>query len=366
MRVPFIDLRRQFASLRNDILPVTEKIMAEGNFTLGAELEQFEKDFANFCGKRYCVGVANGTDAIELALWAYGINSGEVISVANTFIASVTPASRLGLNPVLVDAHDETNNIDVDKIKKAITPKTKAIIPVDLYGQSADMDPILEIADDNDLFVIEDACQAHGAKYKGKTVPVAETGCFSFYPGKNLGAFGEGGAVVTDNEDVAEKVKMLRHHGQKEKNVHAVRGVNSRLHNMQAAILGIKLRHLSEWNKKRRKSAAIYNEGLKDVVKIPKEASYAEHVYHLYVVETEKRDKLQEYLKQKGIATGIHYPIPIHLQPAYNHLGYKEGSFPVAESKSKMILSLPMFPEIKEEEVNYVINTIKGFFTKSP
>lgn len=366
MDVPFFDLKRQFLYLKNEILQNTERIMSNGDFTLGRDLEDFEREFAKFCGKKHCVGVANGTDAIELALWAHGIKDGEVISAANTFIASVTPALRLGLRPVLADVDNDTNTIDVDKIKREITPKTKAIIPVDLYGHPADMDPILELAEEKGLIVIEDACQAHGAKYNGKTLPVSETGCFSFYPGKNLGAFGEGGAVVTDNDEVAEKTRMLRHHGQKEKNIHAIRGVNSRLHNIQAMILGIKLKHLKSWNEKRRKIAAIYNEGLKNVVKIPKEAEYAGHVYHLYVIETEKRSKLQEYLKQKGIGTGIHYPIPLHMQPALNHLRYNEGDFPVTERKSLKILSLPMFPEMTEEEANYVTETVKTFFTENP
>lgn len=363
MNVPFFDLKRQFAEIKADILPVTESVMISGDFTLGKHLEDFEENFARFCGKKYCVGVASGTDAIELALWAYGLKEGEVISVANTFIASVTPVSRLGLHPVLVDADPETGTIDIDELKRAITPRTKAIIPVDFYGQPADLDPILEVAGEKGLVVIEDACQAHGAKYKGKTVPIAETGCFSFYPGKNLGAFGEGGAVVTNDEEIAERVRLLRHHGQEKKNVCSIRGVNSRLHNMQAAILDIKLKHLNAWNAKRRKCADIYNRGLRNLVSVPEEAEYARHVYHLYVIETQKRDALQEYLNRKGIGTGIHYPTPIHLQPAYKHLGYKKGSFPVAESKSRRILSLPMFSELTEGEVEYVIESIKEFFT---
>lgn len=364
MRVPFFDLKRQFETIRSDVLSVAEDIMSCGEFVFGKHLEEFEKNFAAFCGKRYCVGVASGTDAIELALWAYDIKEGEVISVANTFIASITPISRLGLNVVLVDVDPETNTIDINALNRAITPKTKAIIPVDLYGHPADWDAILEISQRNNLVAIEDACQAHGAKFNGKCVPIAETGCFSFYPGKNLGAFGEGGAVVTDNGEIAEKIRCLRNHGQLKKNVHTIRGTNSRLHNIQAAILGIKLQYLSKWNAKRKGVAEFYSESLRDVVVTPRVAQYAEHAYHLYVIETERRDELQEYLNKSGIGigTGIHYPTPIHLQPVYTHLDYGSGSFPVAESKSKRILSLPLFPELMEEEVQYVIESIRNFF----
>lgn len=364
MQVPFLDLKRQFASIKHDVLPVVEKVIAEGNFTLGPELEQFEKNFAKYCGKKYCVGISSGADALELSLWSYGLNKGEVITVANTFVATVTPIWLRGMQPVLVDADPKTHTIDVDQVRKAITPKTKAIIPVDLFGQPADLSPLVELAAAKDLVVIEDACQAHGAKYAGKTVPIAETGCFSFYPGKNLGAFGDAGAIVTDNEEVAEQARMIRHHGQKEKYVHKVKGMTRRLDNLQAAILDIKLKHLDQWNELRRKHASIYTQELKSLVTIPTEAPYARHVYHLYVIETAKRDALEQHLKQQGISTGKHYPIPVHLQEAFQDLGYKQGAFPVSEQKAKTILSLPLFPEMTQEEQDHVIASIKAFFAK--
>jgi len=368
MEVPFLDLKKQYQSIKDEVNAGVQQVMDSGRFVLGENVKSFEKEFAGFCGTDYTVGVANGTDALRLALLACGIGKrDEVVTVPDTFIATTEAISQTGAKIVFVDVNLSTYNIDVSQIEGAINERTRAVLPVHLFGQPADMDSIIKIAKEHNLRVIEDACQAHGAEYKGKKAgSIGDTGCFSFYPSKNLGAFGDGGMVVTNDEEIAQKVKMLRDHGQIKKYEHLVEGYNSRLDEIQAAILRVKLKKLNEWNNLRRKNASIYNELLKDVDEVitPFEAEYAKHIYSLYVIRTKKRDELQEYLKSKGIGTGLHYPIALHLQKAYKYLRYKEGDFPAAEKVAKEGLSLPMFPELTEEQIEKVVREIKAFFTK--
>lgn len=365
MEIPFINLKKQYLSIKKEVDKAINGVIQNTAFILGDAVEKFENDFASFCNVKYCKGVSSGTSALQLALMSLNIRRGdEVILPPNTFIATAEAISAVGAKPVFVDVDPETYNINPDLIKEKITNKTKAIIPVHLYGQSADMDPILEIAQEKNLYVIEDACQAHGAEYKGrKCGSIGNIGCFSFYPGKNIGAFGEGGAVTTNNEEIAKKIEMLRDHGQSKKYYHEIIGINSRLESIQAAILDVKLKYLNEWNDKRRKNAKHYNERLSklDKIKTPVEKEYGKHIYHLYIIQNNKRDKLKEFLKSKGIATGLHYPIPIHLQQAYSHLGLAKGSFPVTESYVQKILSLPMFPELEKEEIDFIVDSITDF-----
>ena len=339
-------------------------VLERGDFILGKETGLFEEEFAAYCGTAYAVGVDSGTSALKLALRAFGIGPGdEVITVANTFIATASAISCTGASPILVDADPRTCNIDVSRIEEAITERTKAIIPVHLYGCPADMDPIVEVAQQHGLVVIEDACQAHGAKYKGKRVgSLGHAAVFSFYPAKNLGAYGDGGMIVTDDARVAESLRMLRNHGQREKYHHEVRGYNHRLDTLQAAVLRVKLKYLDEWNAARRRHAQIYGEILADYrVILPAEADYEEGVYHLYVIRVKDRDGLRAYLQDKAISTGIHYPIPIHLQPACRDLGYQKGRFPVTEAYAEQILSLPMYAELTSDAIEYVAEAIRDF-----
>lgn len=366
MSIKFVDLPRQNKNLKNKILSVIGKIVESAYFIEGEPLRTFEKSFAKFCNKKYAIGLNSGTDALKLALIAYGIKEGdEVITVPNSYFSTAMVISEIGAKPVFVDIDSDTYTIDIKKIEKVISKKTKAIIPVHLYGQAANMDPILKLARKYRLVIIEDACQAHGAKYKDKIVPVSETGAFSFYPGKNLGCFGDGGALVTDNYEIAKKILYLRNDGSSKKNYHEIFGIKSRLDSLQAAILSLKLNYLSKWNLRRRNHAILYTKLLKKIidVKIPIEADYATHIYHIYAIEIDKkRDELRAYLKKNGIETGIHYPIPIHLQSPYRKLGFKEGDFPVAEMKAKRIVSLPMFPELTVDEIKYISKKIEDFF----
>ncbi|MBU1136567.1 MAG: DegT/DnrJ/EryC1/StrS family aminotransferase [Nanoarchaeota archaeon] len=365
MEIPFVDLKSQYKAIKEEIDSAIRSILENTAFILGEAVENFEKSFAEYCNKKFSIGLNSGTSALQLALIASGVKLGdEVITVPNTFIATAEAISMVGAKPVFVDIEPKTCTIDVSKIESAITEKTKAIIPVHLYGQPADMKPILEIAEKHNLIVIEDACQAHGAEYKGKKLPISDIGCFSFYPGKNLGAYGEAGAVVTDNPELAEKIKILRDHGQEKKYIHKIKGFNARIEGIQGAVLGVKLKYLEEWNEKRRKNAQLYNELLKDLneIIIPHEAEYSKHIYHLYVIKAKNRDKLQEFLKQKGVSSGLHYPVPIHLQEAYSDLNYNKGDFPITESCVNEILSLPMFPELSEEQIKYIVDSIKEFY----
>jgi len=364
MNVPFVDLQAQYRSIKAEVDAAVARVLESASFILGREVEAFEAAFAEYVGARFCVGVSNGTAAIQLALMACGVGAGdEVIVPANTFFASAEAVSTANAAPVFVDADPVSSNLDVSKIEAAITERTRAILPVHLYGQAADLDPVFEIAGRRNLIVIEDAAQAHGARYKGRRVgALARAGCFSFYPGKNLGAYGEGGAVVTDDPEVARRLRLLRDHGSERKYRHEIIGYNFRLEGIQGAVLGVKLRRLDEWNALRRAAAARYGELLGGGrLVLPRELPYAEHVYHLYVVQTAERDALQKRLGEAGVQTGIHYPVPIHLQPAYASLGHGPGDFPEAERQAARVLSLPMFPELTEKQIMHVAETIREF-----
>lgn len=362
-KVPFADLKAQYKSIKKEIDAAINNTLENTSFIMGNAVCNFEKEFASYCEAKNCIGASSGTSALLVALKAAGIKEGdEVITTPHTFIATAEAISELKAKVKFVDINEETYTIDPDKIKKMISKKTKAIIPVHLYGQPADLDPINEIAEKNNLIVIEDCAQSHGARYKGKRVPVSRIGCFSFYPGKNLGAYGDGGAVVTDDGEIAEKCRMITDHGRKkgDKYVHSILGSNYRLDALQAAVLSVKLSHLDEWIKKRRSNAGRYNDLLKDIVIVPREVEYSKHVYHLYVIRTEYRDRMQKFLNENGISTGIHYPLPLHLQPAYEGLGHKEGDFPITEKVCKEVLSLPMFPELTANQIEYVSKSIRG------
>lgn len=365
MMIPLVDLKAQYNTIKTEIDNTIQRVLDSTSFIMGEELERFEEEFALFCNIKYAIGVANGSDALILALRACDISKDdEVITVPNTFIATTEAITHVGGKIVFVDINPKTYTIDVLKIEEKISNKTRAIIPVHLYGQPANMDPIMRLAKKYNLKVIEDAAQAHGAEYKDKKVgSIGDVACFSFYPGKNLGAYGDAGMITTNSEEIAQKVKLLRNHGSIKKYEHKIEGYSSRLDNLQAAILRVKLKYLNQWNSIRRKNARKYNELLNNIGGIitPYEADYAKHVYHLYVIRTEDRDKLREELKSKGIATGIHYPIPLHLQPAYKYLGYKEGDFPVAEKSSQEILSLPMFAELSDRQIDEIVKLIKNY-----
>jgi dTDP-4-amino-4,6-dideoxygalactose transaminase len=362
--VPFLDLSAQYAAIREEIRSSLEEVFDSVSFVGGPFVESFEKEFAIFCGCGYAAGTSNGTSALWMTLLSLGIGPGdEVITVPNTFIATAEAITFSGARPVFVDVEERGQTMNPALLEKAITPKTKAVIPVHLFGQPADMDPIMEIARKHGLLVVEDACQAHGAQYKGKAAgTIGDAGCFSFYPGKNLGAYGEAGAVVTNDPELAEKIKVLRDHGQSRKYFHKVIGWNGRMDGLQGAVLSVKLKYLPAWNEARRKNAALYSSLLTDVKKItlPTEMDYARHVYHLYVIRTHHRDDLKGYLAERGIECGIHYPVPIHLQEAYHHFGILKGTFPVAEKCAEEFLSLPMYPELTEEQIGYVATELRN------
>jgi dTDP-4-amino-4,6-dideoxygalactose transaminase len=342
-----------------------KKILDHGLFTLGPEVEAFEEAFAAYCDVSHCIGVSSGTAALILALKALGIGPGdEVITASQTFIATAEAISHVGARPVFVDIDPVTYTVDPGAVEEAITPRSKALIVVHLYGQMADMDPLLELAESHGLVVIEDAAQAHGALYKGKRAgSLGHAACFSFYPSKNLGAAGEAGCVVTSDSSVADALRRLRDHGQARKHYHVDIGFNFRMESIQGAILSLKLPHLDEWNQARVERAARYSALLEGTpLVLPKARGPGQHVYHLYVVCTEARDALREALLEAGIATGLHYPVPVHLQPAYAFLGYEPGSLPVTERVAKQGLSLPLFPELTESQQDYVVHHIRSFF----
>jgi dTDP-4-amino-4,6-dideoxygalactose transaminase len=335
--------------------------MANTRFVLGEEVRFFEQEFAAFCGARHCVGVANGTDALHLIVRAMGIGPGdEVITQTNSFIATAIGISYAGATPVFVDCNPATYQMDVSKLEAAITPRTKAIIPVHLYGQPADMDAVLAVARRHGLRVIEDACQAHGATYRGQPVgALGDAAAFSFYPGKNLGAYGDGGGITTNDEALATRLRAFRDYGQTVKYHHDFQGYNSRLDTIQAAILRVKLKRLASWNQSRQRAAAAYAKALGRIgMEPPGQVAYGTHIWHLYVVQVANRAEVQKRLADAGVATGIHYPVPIHLQKAYANLGYKRGVFPVAEAGADRILSLPMFPELTGAQVEYVVSEL--------
>lgn len=363
-KIHFVDLQTQYQSLKSDVDAAIAAVLTRGDFILGRDVAKFEEEFAAFCGVKHCLGVANGTDALKLALEACGIGPGdEVITTAHTYIATALAISQCGARPVLVDCEPNFFLIDTSTIEAAITPKTKAILPVHLYGQSADMDPIMEIAKRHKLVVVEDACQAHGATYKGrKCGSIGDIAAFSFYPGKNLGAYGDGGAVTTNSAELADKIKLLRNHGQRVKYEHLVKGGNSRLDTVQAAVLRVKLCHLAAWNEGRANGAAMYGKALQGTgLILPRVAPHGTHVFHLYVVRTKDRADLITALDAANSQHGIHYPIPIHRQVAMADLGYGPGSFPVAEEIAPEILSLPMFPELTQAQVDRVAAACRGF-----
>jgi dTDP-4-amino-4,6-dideoxygalactose transaminase len=382
MKVPFLDLKSQHKELEKELVEVFCEALKNADFIGGREVEAFEKEFADFCETKYCIGVNSGTDALRFAFVAAGIGpDDEVITVPNTFIATTEAISQAGATPVFIDVDERTYNMDPKKLEdylkkrftghgSRVTSRSKAVVPVHLYGQPADMDAILEIAKQYHMIVIEDACQAHGAEYFSrkenrwrKAGSMSVAAAFSFYPGKNLGACGEGGAVTTNSEEIAQKIRMLRDHGQAKKYFHDVEGYNGRLDAIQAAILRIKLRRLAEWNERRRQNAYSYNQLFSPLnrVILPHEPSWTKAVYHLYVIRTFRRDQLQDYLSRNGITTALHYPIPLHLQKAYINLGYKEADFPVTEKLASEIISLPMYPGLTYDRQKEVVDKIKDF-----
>ncbi len=357
MKVPFVDLASLHCGIEQEMAEVFHRVVHSSAFVLGPEVERFESEFARFCGVQHAVAVSNGTVALQLVLAALGVKAGdEVITVAHTFIATGEAITAVGATPVFIDISPMSFNMDPALLESAITPRTRAIIPVHLYGQCADMKQILEIADRYNLPVIEDACQAHGAEYDGRRAgSQGIAGCFSFYPGKNLGACGEGGAVTTNDPELAARVRMWRDHGSIRKYEHDFPGLNARMDGIQGGILSVKLKYLDRWNDQRRHAAALYDQELasSDVV-IPLELGYGRHVYHLYVIQSDDRDQLRSRLLEAGVETGLHYPIPLHLQKAYRWLGYREGDLPVTEKVKSRILSLPIYPGISDEAVKQV------------
>ena len=361
LRVPFLDLKAQYATIADEIEAAVRRVIERADFILGEEVAAFESRFAEYLGVKHVIGVGSGLAALELALRAHNIGPGdEVIAPANTFIATILAIVAVGAKPVLVDMDPRTHNIDPNGIEAAVTDRTRALMPVHLFGQPADLDPILSIAHRRNFLVIEDAAQAHGARYGGKRVGgFGQAAAFSFYPGKNLGAYGDGGAVTTNDDQTAEKLRQIRNYGQKTKYYHEIMGTNSRLDTLQAAVLGVKLRYLDEWNAARRRHAAAYDNAFRSLpVGLVKTLPNVEHVHHLYVVQVANREKVQSELQRRGINTGIHYPIPVHLQNATVPLGYKRGSFPHTENAAELILSLPMYAEISQLQLEYVIDTI--------
>jgi len=359
--IPFVDLPAQYRALKPEIDAAVAKVFENAQFILGAAVAAFERDFAAFCGTSEAIGVNSGTSALHLSLLAAGVGPGdEVITVPFTFVATVAAIEYAGAKPVLVDVEPEFLTMDPAKLEAAITPRTKAIIPVHLFGQPADMDPIMAIAKKHGLVVIEDACQAHGSEYRGKRCgSIGQLGCFSFYPGKNLGAYGEGGAVVTNDPELAKKIRLLRAWGEEVRYEHKYRGFNYRMDGVQGAILGVKLRHLEAWTEARRRNAAEYGRRLAETsVEVPRERRDVRHVYHLYVVRLQQRDAWRERLTEAGVQTGVHYPIPVHLQPAYRDLGYAAGDFPICEEASREVLSLPMFPELTDAQIAEVAHAL--------
>lgn len=365
--VPFVDLKAQYHAIRDEVRAEVDNVFESTQFILGDAVEKFERNFADYLGVKHALGVGSGLDALRIALEAASVGAGdEVIIPANTFIATALAVSATGAKPVLVDCTEDTYQIDPALIERAITPRTKVIMPVHLYGQSADLSAIIEIARSHQLEVIEDAAQAHGTRFQGKSCgSFGLAGCFSFYPGKNLGAYGDGGAIVTNSDEFARKVNSLRNYGQKQKYVHVEKGTNSRLDTVQAAILNTKLKYLDDWNAARGAHAALYSDSLanQDFI-VPALDTRSTHIFHLYVVRTRDRDELQQHLTSHGIQTGIHYPIPIHLQEAYADLGFKKGAFPVTEKLANELLSLPMYPELSQQQIEFVLETVSSFRTK--
>ena len=364
MQIPLVDLKAQYLSIKKEIDEAIQRVLNKCNFIMGDEVKEFEEELASFCSAKYAVGVSSGTDALLLALKAINIQPGdEVITVPNTFIATTEAITMAGGKIKFVDIDEETFNIDTNKIEPAITNKARAILPVHLYGQPANMDPIIDLAKKYNLKVIEDAAQAHGAEYNNKRVgALGNIGIFSFYPGKNLGAYGDAGAVVTNDPDISNKIAMLRNHGRTKKYEHEYEGYNCRLDTLQAAILRVKLKYINSWNEARRNHASSYRKLLQNTdIILPTEQKDNKHIYHIFAVRVADRDNLLNKLKNEGIGAGIHYPIPLHLQPAYRYLGYKAGDFPITEKCAREIISLPMYPELDEVKIKKIAEAISKF-----
>jgi dTDP-4-amino-4,6-dideoxygalactose transaminase len=362
--IPFAQLKTQFESIEDEVRAAIDEVLKSCWYIMGNQMRGFEEEFAAYTGTSHCLGVASGTDAITLALKAVGVTVGdEVVTVANTCIPTLCGVSATGASPVLVDITPATLTMDPSRIESAITERTKAIVPVHLYGHPCDMDSIMEVAQQHGLAVVEDCAQAHGTEYRGRRCgSLGDAAAFSFYPSKNLGAYGDGGAVVTNNEAIAENVRMLRNYGEERRYYHTVKGGNSRLDELQAAILRVKLKHLDEWNKARRIRAEEYCNRLRTFpLRLPLEAKWAKHIYHLFVIRVARRDDLMAHLKERGIGTLIHYPVPIHLQQAYADLGHKPGDFPRAEEACNEVLSLPMYPEMTLSDIGQVAEAIADF-----
>jgi dTDP-4-amino-4,6-dideoxygalactose transaminase len=365
MTIPLVNLRKQYAPLKDEILPGIEKVLEGMQLFLGENVQALEKEFAHFCGAEYGVGVSDGTAALQIILMAMNIGPGdEVITVSHTFIATAEAILLTGAKPVFVDIDPETYLMDVSQVEAAITPRTKAILPVHLYGQLVEMKPLMELAAKYHLRVIEDACQAHGAKSNGsKAGSLGDAAAFSFYYSKNLGAYGEGGFITTNDPELYNRVRMIRDHGSERRYYHDLVGMNARLDEIQAVVLRAKLPHLEKWNQLRLAHAHLYNQLLRGApAATPVEREGNTHIYHLYVVRVPRRDELQAWLKERGIFTGIHYPVPNHLQPALKFLGYQEGDLPATEQAVKEIISLPMFAELTDEEIGTVVNSVKEFY----
>lgn len=375
MNIPFLDLKAQYRTIRDEINPAIQEVLDNTAYVLGKSVAEFEKSFAEMHDAKHCIGLSSGTAGNHVALWAHGIGPGdEVILPANTFIATAWGATLCGAKPVFVDCEPESYNIDPDKTEQAITDKTKAIVAVHLYGQPADMDRLREIADRRGVLLVEDAAQAHIAEYKKrKAGSLSSASSFSFYPGKNLGAFGEAGAVLTNDDDLAEKCRKIRDHGAEQKYYHVMPGHNYRMEGIQGAVLGVKLKYLEKWTEERKRAAATYKALLNDLdtIILPREMEYANHVFHLFVIRVKEktpggpdgeRDRLRNYLMEKGIATGLHYPVPLHLQKVFAPLGYNEGDLPNAETLARECLSLPVYPELTDDKIEYVCSTIRDYF----
>ena len=362
--IPFSELKTQYHYLRQDLQQAFDEVFDSSWFVLGKNVEQFEREFASYCEAKHGIGVGSGTEAIHLALIACDVQPGdEVITVANTAVPTISAISFAQAIPVFVDIDPGSYTMNPDQIEQKITSKTKVILPVHLYGQSADMEPILAIARKYNLRVVEDACQAHGAEYQNKKVgALGDLGCFSFYPSKNLGAYGDGGMVLANDDELADKVWMLRNYGQRKRYYHDIKGFNSRLDELQAAFLRKKLIHLDNWNERRRRIANIYDENLTNAVVKPIEQAFAYHIYHLYVIRCQQREDLQKFLAENGIQTLVHYPVPVHLQQAYQDLHIKAGNLPITEHYASEILSLPMYPELNDDNVMFVASKINEFY----
>ncbi|MBN1793569.1 MAG: DegT/DnrJ/EryC1/StrS family aminotransferase [Candidatus Omnitrophica bacterium] len=368
MSVPLADLKLQYRAMKDEIDRAIFEVIEDTAFILGKYAQEFEREFAAYCTTKHAIGVCSGTSALRVALLSSGIKAGdEVITTPYTFIATVEAITGMGAKPVFVDIQKDTYNMNPRHIEEKITERTKAIIPVHIYGQPCDMDPIVALGRKYSLTVIEDAAQAHGAYYNSRRVgSLGDCACFSFYPGKNLGAYGDAGGITTDSDNLAQEARLWRDHGRSSKYFHQREGFNFRLDGIQANILKAKLAYLEEWNRRRGENAARYNRLLADIdeVTTPFVAPQATHVYHLYVIKVSDRDALFDHLRAHGVGVGVHYPVPLHLQEAYTHLGLGEGAFPVAEECAQSVLSLPVFPELTQEQIEYVVQCIKDFYTK--